>query len=412
MTPHLYVRRRAPARLANLLAATVLIGSSALANAVLPAEIVLGQTYDAGRADLSLIARVQRAYFERLNAAGGLRGRKIRLVSLDDRGDPAQARDNVRKLLEHDRALALFGMPSVATDAAAGLPQMFVHDRAPKASASEPGAVIVGFYPDHKTEATLIGRRIIERTPKPRIAVLLGADPASEQRLAGLRKGLGDDADVRIAMVQSASDQSPMLEASIRSMQASGANMLVVTASPDETLRALKVAQDIGWKPQRIIGSDSAQLLRTRPQAERMTAAGTESIRYFKDAYDPAWSTLKPFQFAEFPRWSNDRGVQAYTRFGRDYLPDVNVKDETVEYAYSTAQLMTQLLAQCRDRLTRENLVRQAQRLVGNDVPLLSPGIRIYTYPGRTTPITQGQFIRFDGTAWTELGEVLDADSD
>ena len=406
-------RRRIVARLASFAVAGLLAGQGGLAAAAAasPNDIVLGQTYDASNAELRTIARVQQAYFDHVNASGGVRGRQIRLVSLDDQGDLQVARKNLLDLADRHQALTLFGMPGVMPNEAGVLPQLFVRDRAwTTASDAQPGVATVGFLPGYALEGMLIARHLIERTPAPRIAVLLGGEAADEQLLEGLRNGLGADAPVLFAKVQPAGANVDAMEASLRTLQASGANVLVIAASSALTIRTLGMAQDQAWHPQRIISSDSAQALRTASPAVREKTVGVESIRYFKDGHDPAWSTLKLFQFAEFPRWDNDSGIQVYSRFIKRYAADADTKSEPAQYAYSTAKLMVQVLVQCRDRLTRGNIAKQALRLSVSDVPLLSPGIRVYTHPTRSTPITQGQFMRFDGTWWSEFGDVLDVD--
>lgn len=393
------------------MSAGLLSSSAAIAATVSPNEIVLGQTFDAGRAELALIARVQQAYFDNVNAAGGVRGRKIRLVSLDDGGDAARARQNLNELATRHQALAIFGMPAILASDSRVMPQLFVRDRVSVVSSDKGATGIVGFYPGYALEGALVARQILERAQRPRIAVLLGSAVSDEQFLAGLRKGLGADGSAPIAKTQSSAGDGEALDAAVRALQASDANVLVIAASPSITLRALAVAQDIGWTPRRIISSDSAQTLSaasTKPSG----TAGVESIRYVMDGRDPSWTTRKPFQFAEWSRWDNDRGVQAYAYFMKHHMRGVDIKSEPVEYAYSTAQLMVQVLDQCRDRLTRETVSRQALRLAGFNLPLLSPGIRVYTHPGRAAPITQGQFMRFDGAQWSEFGEVIEADDE
>lgn len=399
-------RRRFVARLAALSGAWLPVGDGVRA-ASDASDIVLGQTFDARRAELALITRVQQAWFDRVNAAGGVRGRKVRLVTLDDGGDATRTRKNLHELAERHRALALFGMPSTAHAEVGAMPQLFVRDRLGAAPGAVAAAVTLGFYPSYEIEGALLARHALESAPGSRIAVQHGEDDVGRHLLAGLRRGLGDRADKLMVQVLPIGTDDALPEA----QQAGGADVLVLAARPDLTLRALAATPAQGRALRRIIASESAAALPAAAPALRTKAVGVESVRYLLDAHDPGWSTRKPWHFAEFSRWDNDRGVQGYTRFIRAHVSGAEPKSEPVEYAYLTARLMVQLLGQCRDQLTRGDLSKQALRMALADAPLLSPGIRIYTHPDRSTPITQGQFMRFDGAHWAEFGEVIEADS-
>lgn len=404
-------RRLFIARLATLSSLSLLASKRGLA-AGDPRDIVLGQTFDARRAELTLIARVHQAWFDRVNAAGGVRGRKVRLVTLDDGGDASRTRKNLQELVERHGALALFGMPSTDFAEAVALPQLFVRDRRVVAPPAVAEAVTLSFYPSHEIEGVLLARHILESTlrsavPATRISVLHGGDDFGRQLLDGLRRGLGEHADKLIVKIMPIRPDGPLPDA----QQTGGADVLVVTARPELTLRALAATSAQGGASRRLIASESAAALTAAAPALRAKAVGVESVRYLLDAHDPGWSTRKRWQFAEFSRWDNDREVQGYTRFIRAYVPGAEPKSEPVEFAYLTAWLMVQLLGQCRDQLTRGNVSKQALRLALAGAPLLSPGIRIYTHPSRSAPITQGQFMRFDGAQWAEFGEVIEADA-
>jgi ABC-type branched-subunit amino acid transport system substrate-binding protein len=372
-------------------------------------SIVLGQTYDGGRAELALISRVQKSYFESINAAGGIRDRKVQLVVLDDHGDIERARANLQELTGQYQALALFGMPKSSLSEAVPLPQLFVRDRLASVGSSKPMGGVVGFYPNYGLEGILLANLIEAHTLSPRIAVLLGQDTADSQLLAGVRNGLSPES--AITKVQVSGPDATALYVALQTLKVSDANVLLIAVSQKSTLQALAALSDCHWKVRTVVGSESAPVLRSAPFALRAMYSETESVRYILDATDPTWSNRKPLHFAEFSRWNNNRGVQAYTRFAKHHAAGVDIKSEPAEFAYTTAQLMVQVLIQCRERLTRENLHKQALRLGGVNFPLLSPGIRVYTHPERDTPITQAQPIRFDGEFWTEFSEVLDVDN-
>lgn len=368
--------------------------------------ISIGQSYDAGRPELALINRVQQGFFASVNEGGGVRGRKIRLLALDDGGDVEQQRRNLRELADREQVLALFGMPRSALVEAEAIPQLFVHDRIALASTSAAGRATVDFYPNHGIEGALIARYIAARDKVTRVAVLHSDDLQGRQYLAGIRWYAESRGGLQLVAA------SPIATGgrshSTRMWNDNGADTVIVVAPPAATVAALAAIRDAGWRARCIIDSGSAQALRVAPAVERTKFDGVESVRYFKDAHDPAWAKRTRWRFEEFSPWDNDRGIQAYTRLLRRYAPGADSKAEPVQYAYTTAQLTMQVLRQCRDTLTRANVLRQSLRLGGVDLPLLSPGIRAYTHPTRRSPITQGQFMRFDGESWNQFGEVID----
>jgi hypothetical protein len=303
--------------------------------------------------------------------------------------------------------LALFGVPTIVTDNASPIPQLFVQDRFDDRLTDKPGAEVVAFLPTFALEGGIIAKHLLAVQPLAKVALLYDSEKSDEQMLGGLRAVLGPRAADALAV---RAPDAASLTAALQRLRDSGAAALVILAAPPLTVQALEYGQKMGWTPERIINSASARALTAEPSAQRTPAVGVESIRYFKDPFDPDWSGLTLFRFAEFPRWARDPGVWAFNTFGKRYLPGVDVKNELIEYGYSSAQLMGEVLAQCGDKITSENIGKQSLRLAGVAVSLLTPGLRVYTYPGRATPITQGQFIRFDGATWTAVGEVLDAD--
>jgi len=405
-------RRRAFLRTAAGLSTALLLGERAvLAAPDASGAIVLGQSFDASQSELALISRVQRAYFDSVNAAGGVHGRRIQLVSLDDRGDIGVRQRHAAELLENHRAQALFGMPSLPPGQTV-LPQLFVRDRAAARASATPDGVLVSFYPGHALEGRLLARHLMAHGKAPRTAILHGDDAQSRELLSGLRAGLGKHAGAVLGKIISASADGNALSSAIQGLRASGDGALVVLAPPATTLQALSLARDTGWNPQSFIASESASALESAPEVQAAKAVGAQSLRYLIDANDPTWAKRKPFHFAEFSRWDNDRGVQAYTVFLKKHARDVDPKSEVAVWAYSTAQLMVYVLSQCQGQHTTKDITRQALRLGGYNPPLINPGIRVYSHPARAAAITQAQPIRFDGRHWTETGGVLEADDD
>ncbi len=387
----------------------LLLISTATSPANASEDIVVGRTYDSKRPDLALITRVQGAFFDDINTRGGVRGHTVRFVALDDKGDAAVAQSNIRALDEREKAVLLFNINFVAPNPAPDIAQVFGRDRT-LPEASDSNAVIVGFYPTYFLEGKLIGEYVGETSKSSRVAIALGTGAGFEGFAAGIRAGLGLDADRRILKTIVLGGAGSGLAESVRSLKAAGATVLVVGAEPRLTVQIMGAVSAAGWKPERIMDRDSARSMREQSAGARSTADGAVSVRYLKDPNDPLWATFKPYRWAEFPRWTDDRGAQAYNAFIRHHVSDVDPKSEVVEYAYTAAQLVVYLLEQCRDQLTRQEASKRSMRLAWTSVPLLSPGIRIYTYPGHPTPITQGQPIRFDGMEWSEFGDVLDAE--
>lgn len=359
-------------------------------------DILLGQVFDQNDSVLATIHRVQAAYFHQVNEMGGIGGAQVRLLSFNSSGERmAKAWEG---LSSTPGMIAAFGMPAVRLESAVSIPQLFVRDRF-----LDEG--MVGFYPTFELEGTLIGLHIAGGKASGRVAVVHANDIEGLGIEAGLRKALLDRQDVLRVAIQAGDD-------GVRA-----ASKTLAEARPDVVVLALRrsaflglLLQDEPAAPrQRIVTSALTAAAVGTSAALRTGLTGIESVRYLKDAHDPAWSRRTPFHFQEFSRWDNDRSVQAFTALLKRRVPDVDRNGESAMYGYTTAQLMHQVLLQCGPRISRQQVARQALLLGGIEHSLLSPGIRVYTHPHRKNPITQGQFMRFNGHAWTERGEVVDA---
>ena len=365
-------------------------------------EIKIGQSYpySGPLSAYAAIARTQAAYFKKINAEGGISGRKIAFISLDDGYSPPKTVENFRRLVEQDEVLALFNVLGTPTNTAIlkyvhqkRVPNLFVATGASKFGDPQNNPWTIGWQPTYHIEMGVFARYIIKNLPKAKVAVLYQNDDAGRDFLAGVHDGFGDLQSKMIAAEISYEVTDPTVDSQVLSLQASGADVFMITTPPKATAQAIRKAAAIGWKPQIFISQISSSVDLVLKPAGLENAIGVLSTGYAKDPSDP--------------NWKDDRGVQDYLAFMNKYNPDANPVDLFNVFGYSTAQTMVEILKRCGDNLTRENLMRQATNVKDLELPMLVPGIRITTSPTDYFPIEQEQMMRFDGAKWVRIGEVL-----
>jgi len=365
-------------------------------------EIKIGQSfpYSGPLSAYSAIAKQQAAYFKKINGEGGINGRKVTFISLDDGYSPPKTVENVRRLVEQDEVLALFNVLGTPTNTAIlkyvnqkRVPNLFVATGASKFGDPLNNPWTIGWQPTYHIEMGVFARYIIKNLPKAKVAVLYQNDDAGRDFLAGVRDGFGELQTKMIAAEISYEVTDPTVDSQVLSLQASGADVFLITTPPKATAQAIRKAAAIGWKPQIFISQISSSVDLVLKPAGLENAIGVLSTGYAKDPSDP--------------NWKDDRGVQEYLAFMRKHNPEANPVDLFNVYGYSTAQTMVEMLKRCGDDLTRDNLMRQVTNMKDLEFPMLAPGIRITTSPTDYFPIEQEQMMRFDGTKWVRLGEVI-----
>ena len=346
------------------------------------------------------IGRAEAAYFDKVNAAGGINGRRINLISLDDGYAPPRTVEQTRKLVEQEEVLALFSSLGTPTNAAIQkyvnakkVPHLFLSTGASRWGDPQQYPWTMGWSPNYLQEGRIYAKYILKSYPQAKIAVLYQNDDFGKDFLKGFQDGLGDSSARMIVAQTTYEPTDPTVDSQITMLQASGADTFFDIAAPKAAAQAIRKAYDIGWRPLHLLQSVAASIASTLKPAGLDRTAGVVSSAYYKDPNDP--------------QWANDPAVIAYLAWMKTYYPAGNPDDVYNVWGYSQAQTIEQVLKQCGDDLTRENVMRQAANLKELQLPMLLPGIKINTSPTDYYPIKQVQLMKFDGKQWVRFGEVL-----
>ena len=365
-------------------------------------EIKVGHTnpYSGPASAYGAIGRAEAAYFKMINEQGGIKGRKINFISVDDAYSPPRTVEQIRKLVEEDQVLLIFQSLGTPTNTAIHkymnakkVPHLFVATGATKWGDPEHFPWTMGWQPNYQSEAHLYAKYILKNRPAAKIAVIYQNDDYGKDYVKGLKDGLGDKAGPMIVAEASYETSDPTVDSQIVTLKASGADTLLIFATPKFAAQAIRKTYDIGWRPLQFVNNVSSSIAAVLQPAGLEKSIGLIVGYYLKDPLDP--------------QWKNDAGVKAFLDWMKKYNPDADPADNNVYYGYSAAQTLVQVLNQCGDDLTRENVMRQAANLKNLTLPLLLPGIKINTSPTDFYPVDQIQLARFDGKRWVLFGEVL-----
>jgi branched-chain amino acid transport system substrate-binding protein len=369
-------------------------------------EIKIGQTmpYSGPVSAAGTIGRTELAYFKMINEQGGVNGRKITLISLDDGYSPPKAVEQVRRLVEQENVLAIFNIIGTPTSAAVQrylnerkVPQLFIQSGASRFADPEHYPWTISIYSSYRAEAQVYARYVLSTKPDAKVGVLYQNDDFGKDYLAGFKKGLGERAAAMVVMEASYEVSDPTVETQIVSLQASGADVLLDAATFKFAAQAIRKAYDIGWKPLHFLNTPTTSIPSTLRPAGVEKAIGLISARYAKTPGDP--------------QWMHDPDYQAYLEFMRKHYPAGDAEDTTNFAGYSWAYALRYVLDKCGDDLTREQLMYQATHLHEVHIPFLLPGITLNTSPTDYRPIKQFIMHRFDGRQWTVIGDVMEASS-
>jgi branched-chain amino acid transport system substrate-binding protein len=251
----------------------------------------------------------------------------------------------------------------------------------------------MGFQPDYVTEANIYARHILENVKDPKIAVLMQNDDYGKDYFDGFKQGLGKDADRLIVSYATYEVTDPTIDSQMIQLKNSGANVFFNITTPKFAALAIRKSYDLGWKPLHFLNNVSASVGSVLVPAGLEKAVGLISTQYIKDPTDP--------------QWAKDAAVQAWKDFMAKYYPDGDLKDASNIYGYTVAATLAQVLKQCGDNLTRENVMKQAASLKDFRVETLLPGIKMNTGADDFAPIQSVQLIKFDGKEWVRFGEVM-----
>ncbi|HYM31328.1 MAG TPA: ABC transporter substrate-binding protein [Candidatus Cybelea sp.] len=365
-------------------------------------EIKIGQTmpYSGGASAYGTIGRSEAAYFKLINEQGGVNGRKINLISLDDGLSPPKTVEQTRRLVEQDNVLFMFQMLGTPTSIAARkylnaakVPQLFVASGATAWTDYEHYPWTIGWQPNYQTEAHVYARYILEHKPDAKIAILYQNDDFGKDYIKGLRDVFGDKADKLIVATVSYEANDPTVESQVVTLAGSGATVWFNGATPKYAAQSIRKAYDIGWKPLQFLTSVSESVGAVLQPAGLEKAVGIISIGYLKDPTDP--------------QWQNEQGFKDWAAWMKKYYPEGNTADIYNVWGYSAATTLIYVLKQCGDNLTRENVMHEATNIKELKLPLLLPGITLGTSPTHYAPISSLQLQRFDGKNWVLFGDVI-----
>jgi branched-chain amino acid transport system substrate-binding protein len=383
-----------------------LIGAGpASAQSAAKGDIVIGQTlpYSGPLSSFGTIGRVQQIYFDQINAEGGINGRKIRFLSLDDAYSPPKTVEHTRRLVENDEVTLMFGSLGTATNAAVHrylntrkVPQLFVLSGASKWADPKgypwtmPGMVA------YETEGVIYAKKILKDMPDAKIAIISQNDDFGRDYVAGFKRALGAKASAMIVAEASYEPSAPSISSQLVALKASGANVLYGVTVGKFAAQMIRGIAEIGWKPAMTFVPTSASSIAILEPAGLDNATGILSSSNQKDVNDP--------------QWANEADVKAFFAFMKKHLPDGDLRNTNYPAGYMYASLLTHILRACGDDFSRENVMRQAASLRGVPIPLLLPGIVANTAADDYLPFQQVQLRRFDGKSWVGIGELINDD--
>ncbi|MBS0562620.1 MAG: ABC transporter substrate-binding protein [Proteobacteria bacterium] len=364
-------------------------------------EILIGQTmpYSGPASSYGTIGKSEAAYFNMVNEQGGVNGRKIKFLSLDDGYVPPKTVEQTRRLVEQDEVAALFSSLGTPTNNATRkylnehkVPTLFVATGATQFGDHEKYPWTMGWQPSYQIEGRAYGKYILATKPDAKVAVLYQNDDSGKDYLKGIKDGLGAAVGKMLVGTASYEVTDPTVDSQVAQLQSTGADTLFVTGIPKYNAMAMRRVYDIGWHPTFFISSTGSSVATAMIPAGPEKCVGVMTVAYLKDPTDKQWAT--------------DEGFKGWLDFMQKYYPDGDKADINNAYGYSIAQTMVQVLKQAGNDLSRPNLMKQATNL--NLVqPLLQPGIRITTSPTDYYPIKQVRLVRFDGKAWVPFGDVI-----
>ncbi len=365
-------------------------------------EIKIGNImpYSGPASAYGVIGKIQEAYFNKVNAEGGINGRKIKFISYDDGYSPPKAVEQARKLVESDEVLFVFnplGTPSNSAIQkymnAKKVPQLFVATGATKWNDPKDFPWTMGWQPNYQSEGRIYAKYLMTEKPNGKIAILYQNDDFGKDLLKGLKDGLGAKGASMIVLEESYEVSEPTIDSHIVKAKATGADIFVSVTTPKFGAQSIKKVAEIGWKPLFILNNVAASIGSVMKPAGFENGQDIISANYAKDPTDP--------------QWANDQGIKNFDAFLQKYIPEANRTDGSVMFGYNTAQTMALVLKAAGDNLTRDNMMKQAANLKDVQLEGLLPGIKLNTSATDFAPIEQLQLMKFKGDKWELFGDVL-----
>ncbi len=370
-------------------------------------EIKLGQTmpYSGPLSAFATLGRAEAAYYQMINDQGGVNGRKITMLSIDDGFSPPKTVEQTRKLVEADGVLAIVGSLGTATNGAVQkylngkkIPQLFLASGATKWADPEHFPWTMTFTWTYQAEARVYASYVLKHMPDAKIAILYQNDDFGKDFLKGFQQRFGDKASSLIVKEATYEVTDATVDSQIVDLAGSGATVFFNIATPKFAAQAIRKAFDIGWHPVQFIDNPAASVGPVMRPAGVEKAKGVLSTGFVKDPTDP--------------QFQNDADFREWLAWMKKYFPDGSLEDPQNAVGYAQAQTMVQVLKQCGDDLTRENVMRQAANLKHFHPAMLIDGVDLTTSPTNYEPMRKLRMVRFDGERFTYFGEIIDADAD
>jgi ABC-type branched-subunit amino acid transport system substrate-binding protein len=368
-------------------------------------EIKIGHTnpYSGPASSYGIIGKAEEAYWKSVNDRGGVNGRQIKFITLDDGYSPPKTVEVVRQLVEQDKVLCTFNTLGTPTNTAIHkymnqkkVPMLFVATGASKWGNPKEFPWTMGYQPDYHTEAVIYAKHILANVKDAKIGVLMQNDDYGKDYWDGFKEGLGKEAG-RVAKHVTYEVTDPTVDSQVIQLKDSGANVFFNISIPKFAAQSMRKAAEIGWRPAQYLNNVSGQVTTTMKPAGFENVQGVITAAWLKDPTDK--------------QWDDDAEMKTWREWMAKYNPNGNLGDVNYVYAYSVSYLMEQTLKKCGDNLTHENLMRQAANHQKLRVPCLLPGITVSTSPTDFYPVQALQLQRFKGETWELFGEVMHAES-
>jgi branched-chain amino acid transport system substrate-binding protein len=368
-------------------------------------EIKIGNImpYSGAASAYGVIGKTEEAYFRKINAEGGINGRKINFISYDDGYSPPKTVEQARKLIESDEVLLIFNSLGTAMNSAIQkymnskkIPQLFVATGATKWNEPKEFPWTMGWQPNYQSETQIYAKYILKEYPSAKIAVMYQNDDYGKDYLKGLKDGLGAKAASMIVAEESYETSEPTIDTHIVKLKSTNADVFLNIASPKFAAQAIKKMAEVQWKPVHFLNNVSASIGGVITPAGQDNSQGIISSAYLKDPTDP--------------QWKSDAGMKAWNEFLDKYFPEANRTDASVIYGYTVSQTLVHVLKQCGDNLTRENVMKQAASIKDLELGGLLPGVKVNTSATDFAPLSQLQLMRFKGDTWERFGDIISAD--
>jgi len=380
------------------------IGTAWAANApgITATEIKIGQTqpYSGSAAIFGAVGKAEQAYFRMIDDQGGVNGRKIVFLSLDDAYDPGKTLELTHRLVEQDQVAAIFAIQGASHNLAIrkylndnGIPQLFTVTGADVAGDYQHYPWTMGGTPVYRIEAQIYGRHILIEKPDAKIAVLYQNDNFGKAYLVGLKQVFGKSYEQRVVKAASYEETDTTIDPQIMALQASGADTLITAATAKHAVRAIAKVYDLGWHPMHFITFTASSVPTVLAPAGLDKSKGLITATSYEDPGDS--------------RWTQDGSLAPYDALVAKYLPGEDRENFYFLVGYTVAQAMIQVLKQCGDDLSRENIMRQAASLRDFQPVGLLPGVSFFTSRTKYLPIVEAALQRFDGEKWILFGDIM-----